>query len=211
MGSSPISRSFKSANARRRRLAPAPADLNPMLKKSKHRSGISLFIKPFIFLTILNLVPFCGKTSKRSDYITIPLKYRAEILDPLQAVDESTVLVVNFLHRRLYAYSPAGNLEHDLAHSETLSDRTVTISLRPHGPTPADVIYALRRVQKDANQSWVMEQIESVSAVSANTIAVQLKSSPRPPAADWQLAKIKLTLPQCAIFSSCLLYTSRCV
>ncbi len=173
-----------------------------MLKKSKHQSGISLFSRLLFSLALFGSLLFCGKTPKRSDYITIPLKYRAEILDPLQAVDESTVLVVNFLHRRLYAYSPEGNLENDLAQSETLNGRTVTITLKPPGPTTADVIYALKRVQKDANQSWVMEQIESVSAASVNTIAVQLKSSPRPPSADWQLAKIKLTLPQCAIFSS---------
>lgn len=172
-----------------------------MLNKSKHQSGISLFSKVFFFFAVFNSLLFCGKTPKRSDYITIPLKYRAEILDPLQAVDESTVLVVNFLHRRLYAYSPEGNLDNDLAQNETLSGRTITITLKPHGPTAADVIYALKRVQKDANQSWVMEQIEGVSAVSANTIAIQLKSSPRPPPTDWQLAKIKLTLPQCAIFN----------
>jgi len=172
-----------------------------MLKMSKHQSGIFILLEAALLIAAFSAF-FCGKTTKRSDSITIPLKYRAEILDPLQAVDESTVLVVNFLHRRLYAYSPAGILENDLAQSETLSGRTVTITLKPSGPTTADVIYALKRVQKDANQSWVMEQIESVSAVSANSIAVQLKYSPRPAATDWQLAKIKLTLPQCAIFRS---------
>ncbi len=176
--------------------------LIPMLKRSKHQSGISLSIKLLFSVAVFSSLLVCGKTPKRSDHITIPLKYRAEILDPLQAVDESTVLVVNFLHRRLYAYSPEGTLDNDLAQGDTINGRTVTITLKPHGPTSADVIYALKRVQKDANQSWVMEQIEGVSVVSAYTIAVQLKSSPRPPAADWQLAKIKLTLPQCAIFSS---------
>ena len=172
-----------------------------MLRVSKNQSGISPVAKT-LFLVSIFAAFFCGKTAKRSDYITIPLKYRAEILDPLQAVDESTVLVVNFLHRRLYAYSPEGILENDLAESETLGGRTVSIVLKPRGASAADVIYALKRVQKDANQSWVMEQIENVSAVSQNSIAVQLKSSPRPAATDWQLAKIKLTLPQCAIFRS---------
>jgi len=144
----------------------------------------------------------CSKPVKRTDSITIPLKYRAEILDPLQAVDESTVLVVNFLHRRLYAYSPDGNLEPDLASGEILSGRNVTISLKPGGPRATDAVYALHRVQRDANQSWVMEQIESVAETGPYSVGIQLKPSPRPAATDWKLAKIKLTLPQCAIFVS---------
>lgn len=55
-----------------------------------------------------------------ANVITIPLKYRAEILDPLYAVDESTVLMMNFLHRRLFAYDPEGRLVSDLAESEII-------------------------------------------------------------------------------------------
>jgi len=143
---------------------------------------------------------FCAKPEKPADVITIPLKYRAEILDPLFAVDESTVMVVNFLHRRLYAYSPEGILEPDLALGEIQTGRNVVIQLRAGGPTAEDVVYALRRVQKDANQAWVMEQIKSVRRVAAYSVEIVLRESPRPAITDWQLARIKLTLPQCAIF-----------
>ncbi len=151
-------------------------------------------------LGICLLVCFCAKSEKRSDLITIPLKYRAEILDPLFAVDESTVLVVNFLHRRLYSYSPDGKLEADLALGEMQTGRRVIIQLKGGGPTADDVVYALHRVQKDANQAWVMEQIKTVRRLDAYSIEITLSESPRPAATDWQLAKIKLTLPQCAIF-----------
>lgn len=142
----------------------------------------------------------CSRGERSDNTITIPLKYRAEILDPLQAVDESTVLVVNFLHRRLYAYSPDGNLEPDLALGETQLGRRVVVRLKPGGPSARDAAYALHRVQKDANQNWVMEQVESIREVLPDAIEIMLKNSPRPAATDWQLAKIKLTLPQCAIF-----------
>lgn len=142
----------------------------------------------------------CKKLEKTNAAITIPLKYRAEILDPLQAVDESTVLVVNFLHRRLYAYTPEGKLERDLALAETINGRSVQVLLRPGEASADDVVYALSRVQKDANQSWVMEQIAGVRKKDTRTVELQLAISPRPAAVDWQLAKIKLTLPQCAIF-----------
>lgn len=151
-------------------------------------------------LTLCLLCSFCSKPEKSADVITIPLKYRAEILDPLFAVDESTVLVVNFLHRRLYAYSPEGKLEPDLALGEIQTDRRVIVQLKGGGPTADDVVYALHRVQKDANQAWVMEQIKSVRRLDAYSIEIMLSDSPRPATTDWQLARIKLTLPQCAIF-----------
>lgn len=144
----------------------------------------------------------CGGDDKPAGVITIPLKYRAEILDPLYAVDESTVMVVNFLHRRLYAYDADGRLVADLAENESVNGRLVQVKLRGGGATADDVVYALQRVQKDANQSWVMEQIASVRKVGPLQIEIELSRSPRPAAADWQMARIKLTLPQCAIFSA---------
>jgi ABC-type oligopeptide transport system substrate-binding subunit len=148
----------------------------------------------------LVLVVACDKVGKPADTITIPLKYRAEILDPLQAVDEATVLVVNFLHRRVYAYDAEGNLGPDLASGEVRRGRQVIIALKPGGPTAIDVVAALHRVQKDANQKWVMEQISRIQALDMTHVEVILSDSPRPPETDWKLAKIKLTLPQCAIF-----------
>ncbi len=142
----------------------------------------------------------CEKPEKQNSVIRIPLKYRAEVLDPLQAVDESTVLVVNFLHRRLFAYSPEGQLEYDLAAHFHLKGRSVYVTLKPGEATADDVVYALARVQKDANQSWVMEQIRAVRKIDSRTIAIELSVSGRPAEVDWQLAQIKLTLPQCAIF-----------
>jgi hypothetical protein len=100
-----------------------------------------------IVATLLTL-SFCSKPDKSADIITIPLKYRAEILDPLYAVDEATVLVVNFLHRRLYAYSPDGKLEPDLALGESQTGRRVIIQLKAGGATADDVVYALNRVQR---------------------------------------------------------------
>ncbi|GAB4442884.1 MAG: ABC transporter substrate-binding protein [Turneriella sp.] len=142
----------------------------------------------------------CKKPEKGNACITIPLKYRAEVLDPLQAVDESTVMVVNFLHRRLFAYSPDGRLEDDLAARTTLKGRSAYVTLQPGEATAEDVVYALGRVQKDANQSWVMEQIRAVRKIDGRTVEIELAASGRPAAVDWQLARIKLTLPQCAIF-----------
>lgn len=153
-----------------------------------------------LIITTLLALSFCSKSEKSADVITIPLKYRAEILDPLYAVDEATVLVVNFLHRRLYAYSPDGKLEPDLALGEARTGRRVVIQLKAGGATADDVVYALNRVQKDANQAWVMEQIAGVRRLAAYSIELRLRESPRPAATDWELAKIKLTLPQCAIF-----------
>jgi len=154
---------------------------------------------PIVILAGL-ILAFCSRPEKSPGVITIPLKYRAEILDPLFAVDESTTLVVNFLHRRLYAYSPEGKLENDLALSEAQTGRQVIIRLKPGGPTADDVVYALHRVQKDANQAWIMEQVKGISKHSDLAIRIDLSESPRPAATDWQLAQIKLTLPQCAIF-----------
>lgn len=142
----------------------------------------------------------CSRARPDNSAVTIPLKYRAEVLDPLQAVDESTVLVVNFLHRRLFAYSPEGHLENDLAAEAHLQGRSVFVTLRPGEASAEDVVYALGRVQKDANQSWVMEQMRGVRKVDPRTIEIQLAVSNRPAAVEWQLARIKLTLPQCAIF-----------
>lgn len=156
-------------------------------------------VKKILTLLVI-IVSSCDRQPKRDDSITIPLKYRAEVLDPLQAVDESTVLVVNFLHARLYAYSPAGKLVPDLAQTESLNGRRVTITLRPGAATADDVVYSLARVQKDANQNWVMEQIRAVRKTSERSVEITLFDSPRPAATDWQLAQIKLTLPQCAIF-----------
>jgi hypothetical protein len=45
-----------------------------------------------------------------------------------------------------------------------------------------------------------MEQIAGVRRLAAYSIELRLRESPRPAATDWELAKIKLTLPQCAIF-----------
>ncbi|MFZ5629246.1 MAG: ABC transporter substrate-binding protein [Spirochaetota bacterium] len=154
-------------------------------------------------ITILSLAAIhfgCEKPQQSSSAITIPLKYRAEVLDPLQAVDESTVLVVNFLHRRLFAYSPDGRLEDDLAARTTLKGRSAFVTLQPGEATAEDVVYALGRVQKDANQSWVMEQIRAVRRIDGRTFEIELAASGRPAVVDWQLARIKLTLPQCAIF-----------
>ena len=142
----------------------------------------------------------CDKPQLNDTAITIPLKYRAEVLDPLQAVDESTVLVVNFLHRRLFAYAPDGQLVADLAAQARLQGRSVLVTLKPGEATADDVVYALHRVQKDANQSWVMEQMRSVRKVNSRTVEIQLAASGRPADVEWQLARIKLTLPQCAIF-----------
>lgn len=142
----------------------------------------------------------CSRPEKPSDTITIPLKYRAEILDPLQAFDEATVMVVGFLHKRLYSYDADGLLRPDLAMDESLVGRRVTVRLKPGGPLATDVVYALTRTLKDANQSWVMDQVESIRAQAPLAVEIQLKPSPRPAAADWQMLKIKLTLPQCAIF-----------
>lgn len=157
---------------------------------------------PFWAILASSLILACTGGSKPADVITIPLKYRAEILDPLHAVDESTVLVINFLHRRLFAYDPEGNLFADLAESEHLNGRVARVRLRRSLATADDVVYALQRVQKDANQSWVMEQIRSVRKVDGETIDIELAASPRPARADWQMARIKLTLPQCAIFNA---------
>lgn len=154
-------------------------------------------------ITLLGLVELlfgCHKPQPDNAAITIPLKYRAEVLDPLQAVDESTVLVVNFLHRRLFAYSPEGRLENDLAAEAFLQGRSVFVKLRPGAAGAEDVVYALHRVQKDANQNWVMEQIRGVRKVDARTVEIQLALTNRPAEVEWQLARIKLTLPQCAIF-----------
>jgi ABC-type transport system substrate-binding protein len=151
-------------------------------------------------LWLVALALGCEKPQKGNSSITIPLKYRAEVLDPLQAVDESTVLVVNFLHRRLFAYSPAGQLENDLAAQAYLKGRKVFVTLKAGEATADDVVYALGRVQKDANQSWVMEQMHAVHKVDSRTVAIELAASGRPAEVDWQLARIKLTLPQCAIF-----------
>ncbi|MBV6494663.1 MAG: hypothetical protein LDLANPLL_02697 [Turneriella sp.] len=144
----------------------------------------------------------CSKPPKRADTVTIPLKYRAEILDPLYAVDESTAFVVNFLQRRLYSYSPEGLLEEDIAESETLFGRRVEVKIRKGGATTDDVVYALKRVERDANQAWVLEQIQSVRKISERLVEFTLRPSTRPSATDWLLAKIKLSLPQCAIFNA---------
>lgn len=77
------------------------------------------------------------------------------------------------------------------------------VKLRRGSANADDVVYALRRVQKDANQSWVMEQIAGVRKVGPLEIEIQLKDSPRPTSA--RLAddqRFKLTLPQCAIFDA---------
>jgi ABC-type transport system substrate-binding protein len=152
------------------------------------------------FLSLLAIATACEKPPKDHSIITIPLKYRAEVLDPLQAVDESTVMVVNFLHRRLFAYSPAGELENDLAARAYLKGRKVFVTLKEGEATADDVVYALERVQNDANQSWVTEQIRSVRKIDSRTVEIELASSGRAAEVDWQLARIKLTLPQCAIF-----------
>jgi ABC-type transport system substrate-binding protein len=166
-------------------------------------NAFSLGLTRFIFACLSSLVLLaCGGDDKPANVITIPLKYRAEILDPLYAVDESTVLVVNFLHRRLFAYDPEGRLVSDLAESEIIRGRVARVKLRRGSANADDVVYALRRVQKDANQSWVMEQIAGVRKVGPLEIEIQLKDSPRPASADWQMARIKLTLPQCAIFDA---------
>jgi len=154
----------------------------------------------YSIVIVLLWLAFCNAAEKSVNVITIPLKYRAEILDPLLAVDESTAFVVNFLHRRLYSYTPAGELAPDLAAAETQNGRTIIITLKPGGPHASDVVFALHRVQKDANQAWVMEQIDTIAVVNANSVAFTLHKSPRPAATDWQLARIKLSLPQCAIF-----------
>ena len=151
-------------------------------------------------LCVAGLLLGCDKPGKQNSLVSIPLKYRAEVLDPLQAVDESTVLVVNFLHKRLFVYSPAGKLEQDLAADSSLKGRSVFVTLKPGEAAADDVVYALGRVQKDANQSWVMEQIRAVRKVNGRTVEIELAPSGRPAAVDWQLARIKLTLPQCAIF-----------
>jgi len=143
----------------------------------------------------------CNPTAK-TESIIIPLKYRAEILDPLQAFDESSVMVAGFLHRRLYAYDVEGNLSYDLAASDTVIQRSVLIRLKSGSASAADVVYTLNRTLRDANQSWVMDQVAAIQEVDSTLVRIMLKPSPRPAAADWQMLKIKLTLPQCAIFHS---------
>ncbi|MCS6971717.1 MAG: hypothetical protein NZL89_01705, partial [Leptospiraceae bacterium] len=142
----------------------------------------------------------CHRPAKDPHTITIPLKYRAEILDPLHAVDESTVMVVNFLHRRLYEYTPDGKLEPVLVAAEKREGRRVWLHLKPGPVSPEDVVYALERVQKDANQSWVLEQIRRVRKHGPDSVELELAASARPAETEWQLARIKLSLPQCAIF-----------
>jgi ABC-type transport system substrate-binding protein len=181
VGSNPISRSL----------------FDPMMQD--HHKGLILQ-NVLALLGLLAVLQGCDKPVLNASAITIPLKYRAEVLDPLQAVDESTVLVVNFLHRRLFAYAPDGKLITDIAERALLRERSVLVTLKPGDATADDVVYALNRVQKDANQSWVMEQMQSVRKVNARTVEIQLANSGRAAKVEWELARIKLTLPQCAIF-----------
>lgn len=150
----------------------------------------------FFLLTLFT----CNTPSKETNTLTLPLKYRAEILDPLYAVDESTAFVVNFLQRRLYTYTPEGVLIPDLAASEIRQGRRIIIQLKENAASADDVVYALTRVARDANQGWVMEQIKSVKKIASRQVEILLHQSNRPAETDWMLAKIKLTLPQCAIF-----------
>ncbi len=159
-----------------------------------------LFFVIFILPCLVGLACHPATGHKDGLTITIPLKYRAEVLDPLQAVDEATAHVVNFLHARLYTYAPDGSLIRDLAASEVQEGRRVTITLKAGAAKARDVIYSLARVERDANQNWIMEQVQSIRALGTDRVEILLKSSPRSAAVDWQLVKIKLTLPQCAIF-----------
>lgn len=146
---------------------------------------------------------FAPKTAKRT--YRLAFKENLESFDPIAAVDETTGIILNLLHRNLFTTSLDGRLINDLVDRIFIDGPTVFLTIHSglyfnEAPkkelTSEDILFCLTRLKDSGRQPWVLDRISSMQA----TGPYQLKLTMTSPS-YWDRQKYLLSLPQTAIYS----------
>ena len=153
--------------------------------------------KIFVFVFTLSLISCQNTSNYDRDHLVFRYNEHANItsLDPAFAKDQRNIWPCHQLYNSLVQLDDSLNIQSDLAESWTISEdaKTYTFSLRKkvyfhkheifgkdstRTVTAKDVVYSLKRLtnpQLASPGSWVMQNVETISAENDSTVKIQLQ------------------------------------
>lgn len=178
------------------------------------RKSFSAFMVVSIILFNVNCQKEKEKTNK--DEIHITLRGELKSTDPIACNDETCGVMLSIIFQRLYKYDRLGNLKTDLVQRVNFLPGSVKIILKKDiyfndkkQLKASDVQFCFERMINAQRNQWILKDISNIIAKNDFELLLNLdlkeynnlKTKMQKTIDLWKDLKVRLTMPQTAIYS----------